>query len=86
MGTLKGLYFEKMIGSSKSNFANIMTIKKIFENEIKFGKIASTIPQQVVTKKPQGDFPKKKEGETSVVTASVHPYIQTPRAHVLYYP
>lgn len=50
-----------------------MTIKKRFENEIKSEKIASTIPQQVVTKKPQGDFPKKKEGEASVVTASVHP-------------
>lgn len=76
MSILQGLYFEKMIGSSSSNFADIVTIGKRIKNEVKSGKIIGIIPQQVVTKNPQGVFSKNKEGETSVVLTSVHPHFQ----------
>lgn len=32
MGTLQGLYYEKMIGSSSTNFANMVTIGERVEN------------------------------------------------------
>lgn len=42
-GTLQGLYFEKMIGSSSSNFTNIVTIRERIENEVNSGKNTGTI-------------------------------------------
>ena len=73
MGTLQGMYFEKMIGSSSTNFADMVTIGERVENGLKSGKITGTSTQQTTNKKPHGGFKKKKEGETSVVTTSVHP-------------
>lgn len=86
VGTLQGLYFDKMIGISSSNFVDIMTIGERIEKGVKYGKIVGTVPQQTTTKKPRGIFLKKKEGETSDVTASVHPQYQTHMAPVPYYP
>ncbi|XP_050895784.1 uncharacterized protein LOC127102458 [Lathyrus oleraceus] len=59
----RGLYFEKMIGSSSSNFAYIATIGERIENGVKSGKNTGTVSQSAVNKKPQGIFKKKKEGE-----------------------
>lgn len=73
MGTLQGLYFEKMIGSSSTNFVDMVTIGEHVENQMKSGNIAGTIAPQTMNKKPYGDFMKKKEEETSAVMASVHP-------------
>lgn len=86
MGTLQGLYFEKMIGSSSSNFADIVTIGERIENKVKFEKIAGTVSQPTVNKKPQGSFSKRKEGETIVVMIDVHPQYQASIAPVSYYP
>ncbi|XP_050908919.1 uncharacterized protein LOC127122662 [Lathyrus oleraceus] len=68
-----GLYFEKMIGSSPSIFADIVTIGEIIENGVKSRKITDIVSQPAVNKKPQGSFSKKKEGETSDVAENVHP-------------
>lgn len=45
MGMLQGLYFEKMIGSSSNNFANMVTIGERVENGLKSGKIAGIAAQ-----------------------------------------
>lgn len=45
MGTLQGLYFEKMIGSSSTNFADMVTIGECVENGLKSGKITCTTAQ-----------------------------------------
>ncbi|XP_050916507.1 uncharacterized protein LOC127131638 [Lathyrus oleraceus] len=42
MGTLHGLYFEKMIGSSSTNFADMVTIGERVESGLKSGKITDT--------------------------------------------
>lgn len=62
-----------MIGILSSNFAYIVTTEERIENGVKSEKIVGTVPQQTVVKKPQGGFSKKKEGDTSVVIACVHP-------------
>lgn len=72
MGTLHGLYFEKMIGSSYSNFADIVTISERIENGVKLGKIAGIVSHLHVNKKSHGSFMKKKVGETRAATVSVH--------------
>lgn len=41
MGTLQSLYYEKMVGSLYSNFANIVIIGERIESKLKTGKIAS---------------------------------------------
>lgn len=69
MSTLQGMYYEKMVGSSLSDFADIVTIGERIENGLKMGKIAS-IDNQIVAKKSHG-FVKKKEVKASVVIASV---------------
>lgn len=80
MGMLQGLYFEKMISSSSTNLAYMVTIGECVENGLKSGKIAGTVAQKTTNKKPHGGFTKKKEGETNAVTASVHPQYQFPMA------
>ena len=39
MGTLQGLYYEKMVGSVSSGFADLVTIGERIEAGIKSGKI-----------------------------------------------
>lgn len=79
MGTLQGLYYEKMVGSSSSNFADIVVIGERIESGLKSGKItdANSNPK-VAARKPLSAYAKKKEGETNVVTVSVPQY----QAHV----
>lgn len=84
MSTLQDMYYEKMVGSSSSNFAGIVTIGECIENGMKTRKI-SNIDNQTVAKKSQG-FVKKNEAEESVVIASVQPQIQAHMALVPYYP
>ena len=40
MGTLHGLYYEIMVGSIASGFADLVTIGEIIETRIKSGKIS----------------------------------------------
>ncbi|WJX67858.1 hypothetical protein P8452_52291 [Trifolium repens] len=79
MSTLHGPYYEKMIGSISSNFADLVTIGERVEEGIKNGKIQGTSAQTGV-KKFFGGPPKRKEGETNVVSdsASRRPPVQLP--------
>ncbi|XP_050919740.1 uncharacterized protein LOC127137311 [Lathyrus oleraceus] len=53
MSTFQGLYYEKIVGSSSSNFSDIVTIGKCIENGLKTGKIA-IVDSQTMAKKSQG--------------------------------
>jgi hypothetical protein len=86
MGTLQGLYFEKMIGSSTTNFADMVTIGERVESELKSEKITDTTASQTTNKRPHGGFAKKKEGEANAVTARARPRYQFPTALMPYYP
>ncbi|XP_050897315.1 uncharacterized protein LOC127104154 [Lathyrus oleraceus] len=83
MSTLQGLYYEKMFGSSSSNFDDIVTIGKRIENRLKTGKIAN-IDSQSVAKKSKG-FAKKKEVKASDMITNVYPSVQAPMDHIPYY-
>ncbi|XP_050889365.1 uncharacterized protein LOC127094590 [Lathyrus oleraceus] len=85
MGTLQGLYCEKMIGSSSANFADMLTIGERVENGLKSGKITDTTAPQTMNKRPYGGFAKKKEGEASVMMAGAHPQYQFPMTLMSYY-
>ncbi|XP_050878763.1 uncharacterized protein LOC127082571 [Lathyrus oleraceus] len=86
MGTLQGLYFEKMIGNSSTNFADMVTIGERVESGLKSGKITDTTTQQTTNKKPHGGFAKRKEGEANVVMEKARPRYQFPMAPMSYYP
>ena len=66
-----------MIGSSSTNFVDIVTIGERIENGVKSGKIADNVAHPTTNKKPHGNFTKKKEAETSVVMENVHPQFQS---------
>ncbi|XP_050896091.1 uncharacterized protein LOC127102802 [Lathyrus oleraceus] len=82
--TIQGMYHEKMVGNSSSNFPDIVTIGERIENGMKTRKIAS-VDNQTMVKKSRG-FAKKKETEESVVIENVYTHIQEPMDHVPYYP
>ncbi|XP_050920010.1 uncharacterized protein LOC127137604 [Lathyrus oleraceus] len=86
MGTLQGLYYEKMIGSFPTNFAYLVTIGERVENGMKSGKIIDTIAPQATNKRSHGGFAKKKEWETNAMTTSLHPQYQFLMAPMPYYP
>ncbi|XP_050896696.1 uncharacterized protein LOC127103487 [Lathyrus oleraceus] len=56
MGTLQGLYYEKLVGSTSAG--------------VKAGKIPNPANAVNGAKKPYGSFPKKKEGETNAASTS----------------
>jgi hypothetical protein len=80
MTTLHGPYYEKRIGSISSNFADLVTIGERVEEGIKSGKIQGATSAQAGVKKFYGGPPKKKEGETDVVSVgpSRTPPVQLP--------
>lgn len=86
MGTLQGLYSEKMIGSSSSIFVNMVTIGERVESGLKSGKITDTTAPQITSKWPHEDFAKKKEGEANAMTVKARPLYQFPMAPMSYYP
>lgn len=71
METLQSLYYENMVGSSSSNFADLVITEERIENGLKIGKIVNGANQQSTVRRPSNGFTKKKEGETNPVTASV---------------
>lgn len=73
MGMLQRLYFEKMTGSSSTNFADMVTIGEHVESGLKSEKIIDTIAPQSVNKRPHGGYAKKKEGEANLVMAKPSP-------------
>ncbi|XP_050877446.1 uncharacterized protein LOC127081206 [Lathyrus oleraceus] len=86
MGTLQGMYFEKMISSSSINFADMVTIGEHVESGLKLWKITDTTAQQTTNKRPHRGFAKKKEGEANAVTAKARPRYQFTMAPMPYYP
>ncbi|XP_050908975.1 uncharacterized protein LOC127122724 [Lathyrus oleraceus] len=86
MGTLHELYFEKMIDSSSTNFADMVTIGERVESGLKSGKITDTTTHQTTNKRPHGGFAKNKEGEANTVTMKARPPYQFPVAPMPYYP
>lgn len=85
MGTLHGMYFEKIIDNYSTNFVDTVTIGERVKNGLKSEKITGIIAQQTTNKKLHEGFMKKKEGETSAVTVSVHPQYQFVMAPMTYY-
>ncbi|XP_050920283.1 uncharacterized protein LOC127137919 [Lathyrus oleraceus] len=86
MGTLQGLYYEKIIGSSSTNFVDMVTIGERVENGLKSGKIIDTTAPQTTNKRSHGGFTKKKEGEANAITVSASPQYQFPMTHMSYHP
>ncbi|XP_050896976.1 uncharacterized protein LOC127103785 [Lathyrus oleraceus] len=86
MGTLQGLYYDKMIGSSSTNFSDMVTVGENVENGLKSGKITDTTAPESTNKRSHGGFANKKEGEESAMTASARPQYQFPMAPMSYYP
>jgi hypothetical protein len=59
MSTLKGVYYEKMIGGISSGFADMVIIGERVEEGLKNGKIASASNNQTVVNKPFNNNYKK---------------------------
>ncbi|XP_050909269.1 uncharacterized protein LOC127123047 [Lathyrus oleraceus] len=64
----------------------MVTIGEHVENGLKSRKITDTTAPQATNKRSHEGFAKKKEGETNVVTTSVHPQYQFPMTPMPYYP
>ena len=60
LNTLKAPYYDRMIGNSNKDFSDVVSAGEMIETGVKQGKI------EVAEAKKQ--FPKKKEGETHVIT------------------
>ena len=60
LNTLKAPYYDRMIGNSNNNFFDLVSVRKMIENEVKLGKIESTEAKKSISK--------KKEGETHAVS------------------
>ncbi|XP_050876821.1 uncharacterized protein LOC127080547 [Lathyrus oleraceus] len=86
MGTLQGLYFEKMINSSSKKFVDTVTIREHVESGLKSRKITDTTAQQTANKRPHRGFSKKKEGEANDVMAKARPRYQFLMAPMPYDP
>lgn len=85
MRTLQILYYEKMVGSSSSNFSYLVITRERIESGLKTGKIIGGSSQQSVVRRPSSGYAKKKEGNTNAVIISVLHY----QVHVVppsYYP
>lgn len=70
MGTLQGLYLDRMIGSASYGFSDLDIVGERIENRLKIGKIQNDVGTSNGTKKPYSGFSRKKEGETNVVSFS----------------
>src|ERR1051325_11175622 len=68
MDTLSPFYWEKMIGSVSSRFKDLVTIGQRLEEGIKRGKVFVAGESSSGAKKSFGNFHKKKDGETNVVS------------------
>ncbi|PNX79654.1 coatomer subunit zeta-3, partial [Trifolium pratense] len=84
--TLQGAYYEKMVGSVSSGFADLVKIGERIENGLKSGKIQAAVGNQNVLKKSTSGFVRKKEGEANVVTSKNNKSYPAIPAHVPYFP
>ena len=60
LNTLKAPYYDRMIGNSNSNFSDVVFAGEMIESGVKLDKIEGIEAKKLV--------PKKKEGETHVVS------------------
>ena len=60
LNTLKAPYYDRMIGNSNKDFSDVVSAGEMIEVGVKQGKI-----EALETKK---QFPKRKKGETHVIT------------------
>ncbi|XP_050909267.1 uncharacterized protein LOC127123044 [Lathyrus oleraceus] len=66
--TLKDLLFDRLMSSTVSYFAHLVTIGDLIEKALKDGKIQGTFGASNAPKKYSGGFQKKKEGDTNVIS------------------
>jgi hypothetical protein len=69
MGTLQGVFAERMVGCPVTNFADIVVAGERIESWLKMGKIQGGIASSSGSKKPFGNGQRKNEGESSAVYA-----------------
>lgn len=62
MGMLQGLYYEKMIGSLSTKWADMVTIGELVENGLKSRKITDTTAPQATNKRWMGASQRKTRG------------------------
>ena len=60
LNTLKAPYYDRMIGNSNKDLSNVVSVGEMIEVGVKQGKIEAS--------KAKKQIPKRKEGETHVVT------------------
>ena len=60
LNTFKAPYYDRMIGNSNKDFSNVVSAGEMIEAGVKQGKIE--------TSEAKKQIPKRKEGETHVVT------------------
>ena len=56
LNTLKAPYYDRMIGNSKNNFSNVVSVGEMIKNGVKLGKIESTEAKKPTTKKKEGEM------------------------------
>ena len=62
MGMLQILYYEKMVGSSSSNFSDLVTNGERIESGLKTGKIVDGNSQHSAVRRPSSRYVKKEKG------------------------
>jgi hypothetical protein len=72
MGTLQGVFAERMVGCPVTNFADIVVAGERIESWLKMGKIQGNASSSG-SKKPFGNGQRKNEGNTSAVYAQRGP-------------
>lgn len=84
IGNLQGLYLDRMVESTSSDFSDLVIASERIENMIKMGKIQNPASSSGVTKNPFVLYGKKREGETNaaVVVWARTPAYQVPYQHV----
>ncbi|XP_050877529.1 uncharacterized protein LOC127081302 [Lathyrus oleraceus] len=65
--TLKDPFFDRLVSSSASDFAHLVTIGDRIEKRLRDGKIPGAVTTSSAPKKYSGGFPRKREGETNAI-------------------
>lgn len=85
METLPAIYYDRLIGSVSSNFSDMVVIGERLENGLRSGKIANHFGSSGGSgssggqKKHSSHFPKKKEGETNVISGGNPSFSSSPQ-------
>lgn len=74
--TLQGPYFNRLVSSGASGFADLVAIGDKIEKMLKDGKIPDTTEAPSTTRKFYGNFRKKQKGETNAISAKRGRFLQ----------